>query len=139
MVAIGADPERAPIARAIVRATARVGDALRKALLDANAAAGADTITFNIAGSGVHTIAPLAQLPFITSPVTIDGYSQPGSSMNSSATGTNAVLLIELSGANSANEMESEGLVLLQTSSPSTIQGLVINEFHPVNVFASVG
>ena len=31
---------------------------LRQAILDANAAAGTDTITFAIAGAGLHTISP---------------------------------------------------------------------------------
>src|SRR5437667_4758637 len=46
---------------------------LRQAILDANANPGADTITFNISGSGLHTISPLSVLPDITDPVTIDG------------------------------------------------------------------
>ena len=52
---------------------------LRQAILDANAHPGADTIEFDIAGSGVHTISPASALPAITDAVTIDGYSQPGS------------------------------------------------------------
>src|SRR5207253_2786252 len=36
---------------------------LRQAIVDANAAAGADTIAFNIPGAGAHTIAPLSALP----------------------------------------------------------------------------
>jgi hypothetical protein len=47
---------------------------LRQAIEDANATvAVADTITFNIVGAGVHTIAPASSLPNLTSPVTIDG------------------------------------------------------------------
>ena len=42
---------------------------LRQAILDANAAGGADTIGFNIFGSGVHTIAPATALPKITDAV----------------------------------------------------------------------
>ena len=42
---------------------------LRQAILDANAAAGADTITF----ASAMTIAPTTQLPAITEAVTIDG------------------------------------------------------------------
>jgi hypothetical protein len=53
---------------------------LRQAILDANANSGADTINFNIAGSGVQTISLASALPTITEAVTIDGYSQPGSS-----------------------------------------------------------
>src|ERR1700745_497126 len=55
---------------------------LRQAIINANNTAGADTITFNISGAGVHTITPLTVLPMITGTVTIDGYSQPGASQN---------------------------------------------------------
>src|SRR6267378_6088620 len=55
---------------------------LRQAILDANANAGADTIVFNIPGSGVHTISPATALPTITDAVVIDGYTQPGTSGN---------------------------------------------------------
>src|SRR5438552_13328016 len=51
---------------------------LRQAILDANEITGTDTITFNIPGSGVHTISPLSALPTITGAVTIDGTTQPG-------------------------------------------------------------
>jgi len=51
---------------------------LRQAILDANAAAGADTIVFAIPGSGVHTIAPTSGLPSVTGPTTLDATTQPG-------------------------------------------------------------
>src|SRR5947207_15233320 len=41
---------------------------------------GLDTIDFNIPGAGVQTITPGTDLPTITDPVTIEGYTQPGSS-----------------------------------------------------------
>src|SRR6266446_4509359 len=69
---------------------------LRQAILDANASSGPDTIAFNIPGSGVKTITPATTLPAITEQVTIDGYTQPGASMNTLANGDNAVLLIQL-------------------------------------------
>src|SRR4051812_8214029 len=72
---------------------------LRQAILDANAATGPDTIAFNISGPGVHTIQPLSQLPTITDAVTIDGYSQPGASPNTLASGDDAALQIEINGA----------------------------------------
>ncbi len=53
---------------------------LRQAITDANGNPGADTINFNIVGSGVHTIAPATALPNLTDAVTINGYSQPGAS-----------------------------------------------------------
>jgi len=104
---------------------------LRQAIGAANAAAGADTITFNISGTGLHTIAPSTALPTITSPVAIDGYTQSGSSLNTGAIGTNAVLRIELSGAHLS--AGASGLTLGATSSPSTIRGLVINGFKNVS------
>ena len=39
---------------------------------------GYDTIIFKIHGTGIHTIQPLTELPTITDPVLIDGYTQPG-------------------------------------------------------------
>src|SRR5437868_13550397 len=72
---------------------------LRQAITDANSMGGG-TINFNIPGSGVHTISPMTVLPTITQPVTIDGYTQPGSSQNTNppTEPINAVILIELSG-----------------------------------------
>ena len=52
---------------------------LRQAILDANANPGADTIAFNIPGSGVHTIAPLSGLPPVTEPDDHRRLHQPGS------------------------------------------------------------
>src|SRR5436190_1596225 len=72
---------------------------LRQAIVDANGNAGLDTVAFNIPGAGVHTITPLSSLPYFTDPVFLDGYTQPGSSVNTDPIGTNAVLLIELDGS----------------------------------------
>lgn len=69
---------------------------LRQAMLDANAAAGADSIVFNIAGAGPHVISPVTALPSITGPVTIDGFTQPGSSPNTLVVGNDAVIRIEI-------------------------------------------
>lgn len=54
---------------------------LRQAIIDANANVGADTIDFNIAGAGPHTITVGAtELPEITGPTIVDGTTQSGSS-----------------------------------------------------------
>ena len=53
---------------------------LRAAIQEANVTAGAETINFKIPGSGVHTIAPNSPLPPVQDQVTLDGYSQPGTS-----------------------------------------------------------
>src|SRR5262245_24124132 len=77
---------------------------LRQAIDDVNAAPGADTIVFAIAGAGVHTITPQSLLPIINEAVTIDGYTQPGSSPNTNATGgLNSVLQIEIDGTVAPN------------------------------------
>ncbi len=51
---------------------------LRQAITDANTAAGTDTIVFNIAGAGAHTISLTTALPTITETVTIDATTQAG-------------------------------------------------------------
>ncbi len=95
---------------------------LRQAILDAESAAGADTIVFAIPGAGVHTITPLTLLPIISQPLTIDGYTQPGSSPNTNATGAlNTVLQIEIDGTTAPNRCITIG------SSDVTVRGLVIN------------
>src|SRR5215218_1913389 len=80
---------------------------LRAAIEQANNTAGADAINFAIPGTGVHAIVPVTQLPTITGPVTINGYSQPGAQPNQKAVGSDAVLKIELNGAEA---MGTEGL-----------------------------
>src|SRR4051812_44547356 len=82
----------------------------------------ADSIHFNIAGAGVHTIS-VGELPTITDPVIIDGYTQPGSAMATSS--TPATLLIELNPANPDNN----GDALVIDTINSVIRGLVINTF----------
>ena len=76
---------------------------LRQAILDANVSPGADTINFNIPGTGVQTIALTNALPDITNTVVINGYSQPGSSANTLTNGDNAVILIRLDGDKFSN------------------------------------
>ena len=98
---------------------------LRAAIEQANYTPGADTINFAIPGTGVKTISPASQLPTITGPVTINGYSQPGAQPNQKAVGTDAVLKIELSGAE--EQFNVDGLVV--DAANSTVKGLVINDF----------
>src|SRR5215469_2489310 len=50
---------------------------------------GLDTIAFHIPGAGVHTIHLTSNLPTITDPVVIDGYTQPGSAPNTLPDGDN--------------------------------------------------
>src|SRR4030095_13928994 len=102
---------------------------LRQAILDANANARADSIAFNIPGAGVQTISPVTALPIITDPVVIDGYTQPGSSVNTLADGDNAVLLIELNGSSiPGGAILVPGLQI--NASFCAVRGLVINRFQ---------
>src|SRR5262249_6975806 len=95
---------------------------LRQAILDSNAdAIGPRTIAFNIPGGGVHTIQPASPLPAITKSVTIDGYTQPGSSMNTNPWPgpLNTVLTIELDNTNNSQ--------LRFDAAACIVRGLVIN------------
>ncbi len=98
---------------------------LRQAIMDANASPGADTIVFNIPGGGVHTIVLTTWLPKATDVLSVDGYTQPGSSPNTLplALGTNAVLNIEINGAASILAPCWE----LEFPPGGRIQGLVMN------------
>jgi hypothetical protein len=87
---------------------------LREAILNANATAGKDTITFNIPGAGVKVIALLVSLPEITDPIVIDGTTQPGYAGSP---------LIELDGTLAPGD----GLVI--KAGGSTVKGLAIGNF----------
>src|SRR6266404_3525254 len=102
------------------------GGSLRQAITDANGMGGG-TINFNIPGGGVRTISPLTVLPTITQTVTIDGYTQPGSSPNTNppTMGINAILQIELSGVNSGSNFGGLTINALNC----TVSGLVVNRF----------
>ncbi len=116
---------------------------LRAAIMESNVlAAGAPhTINFNIPGGGVQTIQVgtgilgAVGLPTIQRGVTINGYTQPGSSVNTGATtfATNAVITVEINGTAAP---ATNGLVVNQLGAPpaslaqgTTIRGLCINRF----------
>ncbi|MBS1569049.1 MAG: HYR domain-containing protein, partial [Bacteroidetes bacterium] len=107
-----------------VTTTANTGaGSLRQAITDANSTPGADTIAFFIPGAGVKTITLASALPTITEQLRIDGYTQPGSSVNSLPVGNNAVLRMELNGNNST----VNGFTIAANN--CTILGMVINRF----------
>jgi CSLREA domain-containing protein len=102
---------------------------LRAAIEEANANDNdervVDAINFGIPEAGPHTISPARALPDITEPVTIDGYTEPGASVNTATTGTNAVLQIVLNGSNAPDTAAG-----LRMTAGSTVKGLVINGFN---------
>ena len=91
---------------------------LRQAIIDANANAGADTIDFNIAGSGTQVINLSSGLNQITEQVTIDGTTQTGWSEGS-------FLPIVLDG----NSGGFDGLNFNADADGSEVRGLVIRDF----------
>ena len=113
---------------------------LRQAILDANAipnsTVGKDEIRFNIPGSGVKMISPASALPAITEAVLIDGYTQPGASANTLSVGSDATLLIQLSGTNIPGAV---GLNLSSGSNGSTVRGLVINNGFGIGILVNNG
>jgi CSLREA domain-containing protein len=105
---------------------------LREAIQEANHnndPAQVDTIRFNIPGTGVKTISPATELPAVTEPVVVNGYSQPGSSANTLARGTNARLLVQINGAKQLDFFNG----LTVKASNSVVKGLVINRLPESN------
>lgn len=88
---------------------------LRAAIINSNVTTGTDQIVFNIGGSGVHTITPIAPLPALTDTVVLDGTTQPGYAGQP---------VIELNGTLAGT---SNGLRV--DAGSSSILGLTINRF----------
>ena len=95
---------------------------LREAVIAANANAGSDTINFAIPGTGVQTIATTSLID-VTGPVVIDGYSQPGASPNTNASGANNAQIKIAINSSAIPEGHS---ALRVFASGSTIKGLSI-------------
>jgi hypothetical protein len=94
---------------------------LRAAITSANQTTAADTVRFNIPGSGVRTINVSTQLPPIATnrPLTIDGWSQPGFA---------SAPLIQVSSASGA----SYGLSVF--ASNSVFRGLIFSGFSDASI-----
>ena len=99
---------------------------LRRVIDLANLTAGPDAIKFAIPGEGVKSIRPTSELPVITEAVAIDGYTQPGSSVNTLADGTNARILVELDGSEEGSSF-ANGLEI--GADNVAVRGLAINGF----------
>lgn len=105
-------------------------------------ASGQDQIVFAIPGSGPHQILVQSQLPAITSSLSIDGYTQAGSSPNTIAdlsAGDNAVWMIEINGSQSGSTSKP-GLQLSGSNASNTrIRGLRISGFSTPQCCADIG
>ena len=136
-VLLAAGPADAAGGRYVVNATDDAGDltpgdgacltaagrcTLRAALQQDQADAGPSTIAFAIAGTGPHTIRLGSALPTLAAGgTTVDGYTQAGSSPNTSSRTSNAVLRIEVRGTGVSGV---EAFVV--TSAGNAIRGLAL-------------
>jgi hypothetical protein len=100
-------------------------NSLRAAIIAANAdpTVGGDTISFEIPGTGVQTIALESSLPAITRTVVIDGFTQTGASL---APGAIPTLTVELDGSGAGHG--AYGLTFSAGTS-SVVRGLSIVGF----------
>jgi uncharacterized repeat protein (TIGR03803 family) len=106
---------------------------LRQAITDANASpAISNRIVFAIPGFSPHVITPASALPALTARITLDGYTQPGATPNTSPGGFNANLRVMLDGSNAGAGVS--GLRL--TGSNCLVRGLAIGRFagHGVSI-----
>lgn len=118
---------------------------LRQAILDANAAEGADFIHFNIPANGPHTIRPTSELPPIADTVNIDGFTQGSQTANPADDAVpntnpmdqpiNAVYKIELDGTDAG--LSTSGFHI--TGDGVVIRGLVINRFRVNGILVDGG
>ncbi len=103
------------------------GCSLRAAIQEADTRVVPSTINFNIPGAGIHALAPATRYPIlsnIVAPITIDGFTQPGASVNTDPLASNAQYTIEIQGM-------GPGAIdaFLITGSNVTIRGLDIHGF----------
>lgn len=97
---------------------------LRAAIMESNSRPGGNVIRFAIPGEGPHSIKPNEVLPTLESQLVVDGYSQPGAHPNSLQIGSDAIVMIGLSGA-----VQSNGNGLNITGGNSVVRGLAITDY----------
>ncbi|MFK7819546.1 MAG: cadherin domain-containing protein, partial [Planctomycetaceae bacterium] len=117
-----ADGDRSSIA-ALLANPGGTGISLREAIeaVNANANAGVDSITFDLAGSGAHVITVVSGLPDIETPIDLDATGQAGR--------------VILDGGGIA----ASGLTLGEDADGSTISGLVIRDFGLAGITIKAG
>ena len=99
---------------------------LRRAIENANRNTGqADSASFAIPGSGVHTIALASPLPVITDPITLDATTQPGYA---------GVPLVRLDGAGLSGSVNG---IDVQASN-SLVQGFMVTRFSGFGIRVTI-
>ncbi|MEP7377972.1 MAG: PKD domain-containing protein [Chloroflexota bacterium] len=104
---------------------------LRAAITEANWVHGPARIEFQIAPGGLQTItvgtSPLPIVQNRNGGIQIDGYTQPGSSVNTAAYGSNAVLNIAVVGPGTTKSVNNPFRI---TSANNVIRGLAFRTFY---------
>lgn len=107
---------------------------LRQAILDSNSSPDEKSIEFDIVGACPRVITPTTTLPALVAPVTIAGYSQPGSVQNTYTSGFAGNLCIALSGggglANGLHLQTGAGQIM-------TVEGIAFHGFTSEAVLIS--
>src|SRR5215216_6029689 len=101
---------------------------LRRAIETAEQQSGHDTIKFDIPGAGLHTITLASDLPGLSDPVTIKGYSQPGAVRATSTTPAEPAIEIDAGNVNVNRGLDIGG-------SDIEVRGLAIHSAQGANVF----
>ncbi len=102
---------------------------LRAAMAEANWSSAEDRIEFALPGTApvlIQLNGPLPSINARSAPMTIDGYSQPGSRVNTSTTSSNAIPGVELRG----NGPDANEIGVYMTSANNTIRGLAFHNFY---------
>ena len=104
---------------------------LRRAISQANAVGGQDDIVFDIPAAASHVITPANDLPAVTSPVSIDGYTQPGATQATVAAPAQLVVVIDAVNATRAVELNTgasliRGLVIQDSTGGAAADGLQV-------------
>ncbi|MGA9335541.1 MAG: choice-of-anchor Q domain-containing protein [Rudaea sp.] len=107
---------------------------LREALTSAAQAANAQRIVFNLS-SCPQIVNVSSALPEVVDTLTIDGYTQPGSSANTRTIGSDARLCVILRG----NYANSTGLTATDLNSHLTVRGLAFANFGIAGIDISDG
>jgi hypothetical protein len=133
--------ERQLLSNWVVTNTADSGvGSLRQAIIHADTMGSAgDHIVFDIPTTdlgynpttGAFTIRPQSALPLVSTPVSIDGYTQPGAAVNTATAFDNAQLKIVLDGI----KLSSSENGLLIPAGGTTVRGLVIENFPGYGVY----
>ena len=95
------------------------GGSLRSAINAANGTAVKDQIRFDILGPGPHVIALNTDLPFVTQPVAIRGYTEPSSSEATLNSAANPSVVIDATNSGSGLRLNGDGI---------EVRGLVIRD-----------